>query len=168
MNLFDTAIIKGARFSDCRLYRYQLWRIWDEGRPYLNVIGLNPSTADETRDDPTIRRCIDYAKRWNYGGLFMTNIFAFRATLPAVMKKQVEPVGSDNDHWLIETAANALNAGAVQTGCGKAQYEYNPDRSSKYEFRFQPKLEFKKNCPSVTIGVDPYWGDVASVVKEGN
>lgn len=107
MNLFDTAIIKGARFSDCRAYRYQLWRIWDEGRPYLNVIGLNPSTADETRDDPTIRRCIGYAKRWNYGGLFMTNIFAYRATLPAVMKKQVEPVGSDNDRWLIETAANA-------------------------------------------------------------
>lgn len=99
-------------------------------------------------------------------GLSIFLLFAHALYLRVFMP--IESIGLLPTSVLIETAANALNAGAVQTGCGKAQYEYNPDRSSKYEFRFQPKLEFKKNCPSVTIGVDPYWGDVASVVKEGN
>lgn len=106
--LFETrAIEKGATFSPCRQYRYQLWRIWDESKLPLNVIGLNPSTADETQDDPTIRRCIQFAKDWGYGGLLMTNIFAFRATEPEVMKKASEPIGADNDQWLRESAAGA-------------------------------------------------------------
>lgn len=97
----------GATFSPCRLYRYQLWRVWDQSRAYLNVIGLNPSTADETRDDPTIRRCIDFAQRWGYGGLYMTNLFAFRATKPKVMKRAEDPIGADNNYWLQQTAARA-------------------------------------------------------------
>lgn len=106
MSLFET-IDKGAHFSPCRLYRYQLWRIWDTSTLPLNVIGLNPSTADEAMDDPTIRRCIQFAKRWGYGGLLMTNLFAFRATDPKVMKQAVEPVGAENDQWLKESAAGA-------------------------------------------------------------
>jgi hypothetical protein len=94
----------GAQFSPCRQYRYQLWRYWDRSKPVLNVIGLNPSTADETQDDPTIRRCIDYAWRWGYGGLWMTNIFAFRATDPKVMKAQADPVGPRNDDVLKHSA----------------------------------------------------------------
>lgn len=97
----------GATFSEDRVYRYQLWRIWDKGKSYLNVIGLNPSTADETKDDPTIRRCLGFAKSWGHGGLYMTNLFAFRATKPADMKKQSDPIGPDNDKWLVETASNA-------------------------------------------------------------
>ncbi len=69
---------------------------------------------------------------------------------------------------MIETAANALNAGSKQTGCGRSQYEDIPDRLSESEFRFQPKLAFEKKCPYVTIGIDPYWGDLASVVEERN
>jgi hypothetical protein len=70
-------------------------------------IGLNPSTADETKDDPTIRRCVAFAKAWGYGGLFMTNLFAFRATDPADMKRAADPYGWDNDHTLTSLARRA-------------------------------------------------------------
>ena len=75
-----------AVFSPCRTYRYALSRVWAADKPYALFIGLNPSTADETLDDPTIRRCIDFAKRWGYGGLVMANLFAYRATEPSEMK----------------------------------------------------------------------------------
>lgn len=70
-------------------------------------IGLNPSTADEVNDDPTVRRCIGYARAWGYGGLIMTNVFAFRATDPNDMKAAPDPVGPNNDRWLIECARTA-------------------------------------------------------------
>lgn len=97
-----------ATFSPCRTYRYSLWRRW--GMPeqgYAMFIGLNPSKADEVEDDPTVRRCIQYAKNWGYGALCMTNIFAFRATDPAVMKAHSEPIGPDTDTALVELAKNA-------------------------------------------------------------
>ncbi|WP_368188730.1 DUF1643 domain-containing protein [Aeromonas sp. R7-3] len=80
-----------AVFSPCRTYRYALSRVWATDKPYALFIGLNPSTADETLDDPTIRRCIDFAKRRGYGGLVMANLFAYRATDPEVMKRAAEP-----------------------------------------------------------------------------
>ena len=75
-----------ASFSEDRIYRYTLERIWDPRKPYCQFVGLNCSTADETLDDPTVRRCIRFARDWEYGGLLMTNLFAFRATDPNVMK----------------------------------------------------------------------------------
>lgn len=89
-----------AIFSPCRTWRYSLTREWEKDRGRLVVIGLNPSTADETQDDPTIRRCIGYAKRWHYGALLMLNLFAFRATDPRDMKAAADPVGPDNDEFL--------------------------------------------------------------------
>jgi hypothetical protein len=74
-------------FSECRRFRYTLTREWDASLSKVAFIGLNPSTADEMQDDPTIRRCIGFAKTWGYGGLLMLNIFAFRATKPADMWK---------------------------------------------------------------------------------
>lgn len=59
---------------------------------YVQFIGLNPSTADERNDDPTVRRCINFAKRWGYGAMCMTNIFAYRATDPGIMKAQMNPI----------------------------------------------------------------------------
>ena len=76
------AMERGARLSPCRTYRYALWRRWGEGPPAM-FIGLNPSTADETADDPTIRRCIAFARSWGHGALCMANLFAYRATQPA-------------------------------------------------------------------------------------
>jgi len=98
-----------AVFSPCRQYRYLLWRRWadDWASNYAMVIGLNPSTADETNDDPTIRRCIKFAKDWGYSGLCMANIFAYRATDPKDMIAVNEPIGVENDRYLKETAAAA-------------------------------------------------------------
>jgi len=86
----------GATFSDCRKWRYDLWRIWDPSLQRVAFIGLNPSTADETKNDPTVKRCINYAKKWGYGGMHMLNIFGYRATDPKDMKAFSEPIGPDN------------------------------------------------------------------------
>lgn len=109
--------MRETTFSPCRQYRYTLWRLWDfeygentRGEvqpPYAMFIGLNPSTADETKDDPTIRRCIAFAKQWGYGALCMTNLFAFRATSPKVMKQQDNPAGIDNQHHLLQCGSKA-------------------------------------------------------------
>lgn len=102
--------------SSDRQYRYTLWRMNPSSlfemnlgnwTPYVNFILLNPSTADETNDDPTIRRCIGFAKDWGYGAVCITNLFAFRATDPKVMKAAGDPVGPENDKWLVECAKDA-------------------------------------------------------------
>lgn len=97
----------GAIFSPCRTWRYVLWREWDPERAKVMFIGLNPSTADEVKNDPTVTRCINYAKAWGYGGIYMMNIFAFRATDPRDMKAAPDPVGPENNHFLWKTAAKA-------------------------------------------------------------
>lgn len=89
-----------AVFSPCQLYRYALWRIWDEARPAVLFIGLNPSTADAERNDPTIRRCIGFAQSWGLGGVYVANLFAYRATQPKQLKAAAEPIGSETDEWL--------------------------------------------------------------------
>lgn len=89
-----------ASFSPCRSHRFVLGRKWDD-KPLVMFIGLNPSTADETQDDPTIRRCIGYAKDWGYGGLLMTNIFAYRSTDPKWLLECADPIGSQNDDALL-------------------------------------------------------------------
>lgn len=114
-------------FSPCRKYRYTLWRDWSHelkngvlftfdphsdyypGKPdqYVQFIGLNPSTADEVQDDPTIRRCIGFAKAWGFGALCMTNLFGWRDTDPEKMKKISEPVGAENDKHILEIAKGA-------------------------------------------------------------
>jgi len=82
---------------------------------YLMIIGLNPSTADETKDDPTIRKCIGFAKRLGYGALCMTNLFAFRATDPKIMEREADPIGPDND---LHLKACAENAGVIVAAWG--------------------------------------------------
>lgn len=96
-----------AELSPCRRYRYALWRTWDETLPRVMFIGLNPSTADETVDDPTLRRTMDFARRWGYGGVGNGNLFAFRATEPRDMMAAPDPVGPDNDAWLRRLADEA-------------------------------------------------------------
>lgn len=86
-----------AIFSACEKYRYSLEIIWrellDGELKLMQVIGLNPSTATELVDDPTIRRCKAFARREGCNGLVMTNLFAWRDTEPAKMKKAPNPVG---------------------------------------------------------------------------
>lgn len=90
-----------AEFSDGGLYRYRLDRAWQIDNPRrLVVIGLNPSTADESADDPTIRRCVGFAKREGCGGLIMVNLYAYRATRPADLFRAKDPLGDGNDSTL--------------------------------------------------------------------
>jgi len=96
-----------AEFSACRTYRYALWRSWNQGAPVVMFIGLNPSTADEYVDDPTVRRCIGYARTWRYGSLVMANLFAYRSTSPSDLYTAEDPVGPDNDRWLEDLAMYA-------------------------------------------------------------
>jgi len=102
----------GAEISECGQYRYALWRRWSHG-PQVLFVGLNPSTADATLDDPTIRRCIGFAKAWGYGGLLMANLFAWRATDPRHMIAASDPVGPRNDHALIKAHGQSALAVAA-------------------------------------------------------
>ena len=86
----------GAELSECGKYRYSLTRIWDETKPKVMFIMLNPSTADANNDDPTIRRCIGFAKSWGFGGLYVCNLFGFRATNPKELLKVNNPFGDQN------------------------------------------------------------------------
>jgi hypothetical protein len=94
----------GATFSDCRRWRYLLWRRWDAAKPVANFLMLNPSTADELKLDPTCSRARDYAERWGFGALIVTNIFAFRNTSPEQMKAAADPVGPGNGGFLGRSA----------------------------------------------------------------
>lgn len=94
----------GAFLSGDGRYRYRLWRIWEPNKPLLNIIGLNPSTADATEDDATMRRCIGFAEREGFGGLVMTNLFAYRATDPSAMRRADDPIGQENDQHVREAA----------------------------------------------------------------
>jgi hypothetical protein len=99
----------GAIMSEDAIYRYALWRTWGDGKRRLVVIGLNPSTADAVDDDPTIRRCIGFAKREQCDGLFMLNLFAFRATEPRDMLRANDPIGPDNDEYIRQCAVGKHN-----------------------------------------------------------
>jgi hypothetical protein len=97
----------GAAFSRDRRYRYRLWRRWDRSRPAIAFCMLNPSTADARRDDPTIRRCIGFAREWGYGGIEVVNIFALRATDPRELRSARDPVGPRNDAFMLRAAAQS-------------------------------------------------------------
>ena len=88
-------------------WRYELRRVWERRGKLVAFVGLNPSTADETHDDPTVRRCIGFAERWGYGGLIMLNAFAFRATDPYDMITADDPVGTENDRHILAATAEA-------------------------------------------------------------
>ena len=100
---------KDAVFSKDRIYRYALFREWSVSDGFALFIGLNPSTADEREDDPTIRRCIQFAKNWGYRGMWMVNLFAYRSTNPKVLLSVDDPIGPDNN-W-------HLNLGGKEAKC---------------------------------------------------
>ena len=96
-----------ARFSACRRYRFALWRRWAEG-PQVLFVMLNPSTADEDHDDPTIRRCIGFARSWGFAALAVGNLFAWRCSSPADLRSCPRPVGGSNDKWLLRLQASSV------------------------------------------------------------
>lgn len=90
----------GAIFSDDRKYRYALWRVWNLGRPVLLQIGLNPSKADEIRNDPTIFRGMTRAFREGFGGFLMANLYAYISTQPEALLNHDNTIGEYTDRYL--------------------------------------------------------------------
>ncbi len=111
-----------CEISPCGTYRYALWRTWQDedglfeqqvveagesvARTILFLM-LNPSDADGSINDPTMRRCIGFAKSWGFGRLSAGNLYAFRSPSPAVMRAAADPVGPENDAWLKRLAEEA-------------------------------------------------------------
>ncbi len=106
-----------ATFSPCRRYRYRLWRVWDPDAPRALFVMMNPSTADEVKNDPTVERCQRRAIAWNasgrhvIGGVEVVNVFAWRETdsklLPKLIAQGVDIVGPENDRHIVEAARTA-------------------------------------------------------------
>ncbi len=92
--------------SSGQTYRYVLRRIWQPELKAVGMILLNPSTADETRDDRTSKKCIRFAESWGYGSLIIVNLFAVRATYPEDMKAHANPVGPANDQRILSELAD--------------------------------------------------------------
>lgn len=95
---------KNANLSSCNTYRYLLSRVWDESKGKVMFVMLNPSKADDKVDDPTIRRCIAFAKEWGFGGLYVCNLFAYRATDPKELLKIPNPSGNENSIFIKKCA----------------------------------------------------------------
>lgn len=90
-----------AQYSDCESYRYALTRTWDEtGRKALFIM-LNPSTATEVQNDPTVERCERRSRTLGFGAFCVTNIFAWRDTDPRKMRAASEPIGTENDATIL-------------------------------------------------------------------
>jgi hypothetical protein len=98
---------RGARIDSTGRYRYTLWRGWDPRRPRVAFVMLNPSTADGERDDPTLRRCIRFARDWGFGSMEIVNLFSLRARSPRRLRRAADPVGPENDRHLLAAATRA-------------------------------------------------------------
>lgn len=134
--------VSEAVYSPCESYRYLLTRIWAPGPRALFVM-LNPSTATEVQNDPTVERCERRARALGFGAFRVTNIFAFRATDPKVMRAVADPVGPGND------AAIAESAGwADQVICAWGNHGLHLDRGLAVE-----KVLRKSGAPLFTLGL---------------
>ncbi len=145
--LFEGDLHSSAVFSLDKRYRYILRRAWGDAT-VVNWIMLNPSTADHEVDDPTIRRCISFSQEWGFGGLAVTNLFAFRATSPKALKaREVAPVGNENDN-IVRHVAGLSGLIVCAWGDGGKLYE----RDKKV---LQILSTFQLKCVGVTNGGYP-------------
>lgn len=122
--IIDLSVPKGAIFSEDRKYRYALWRVWNPSGQGLMVCGLNPSTADERLNDPTVTRVITRAERAGYGSLFMANLFALVSTDPKALLNNSSAVGEMNDYYI----RYMVDLSKIQL-CGWGSFKPVPQRS---------------------------------------
>lgn len=119
--LREDGLERTAIFDVTGQYRYQLGRRWRSHGPTVVFIMLNPSRADAICDDPTLRACMQFAQRWEYAALTVVNLFGYRTPYPNELKRVIDPVGPDNDHYVMEAVGRAQrvvlawgNGGALQ------------------------------------------------------
>lgn len=151
LDLFRPDDHQGAEISECGRYRYRLWRKWTDSKHAMMLlfIMLNPSKADATHDDPTIRRCIGFAKAWGFSGIIVANLFAIRATRPSEMDyyatQGIDPVGPDNDAVLAELS-KAVNVTVVFAwGC-----------FPQYKQRMEKVISLFPDALAINISKDGY------------
>lgn len=114
-------MLRDAILDARRRYRYLLVREWDENGKRVAFVLLNPSTADASQDDPTIRRCIGLAKTSGFGSLAVVNLFAFRSTDPGRLAKARDPIGPDNDNYILNACTSAQLTIAAWGNHGRLQ-----------------------------------------------
>ena len=96
-----------AVYSKCENYRYTLTRVWEQKKRKALFIMLNPSTANETKNDPTVERCERRARKLNFGSFCICNIFAWRETSPYNLMKKCKPVGKDNNYHILDSVLSS-------------------------------------------------------------
>jgi hypothetical protein len=138
MDLFN---LNGALFSEDRKYRFVLWRIWDEGLSKVMFIGLNPSTANEYSDDPTIRRVKSMVKNWGYGGIYMLNLFTYVTAYPKELKLCSDPLYKADEYLKLY----ALKCERIIAAWGS--FKENKERAIEV-------LKFLPNCEALAINKD--------------
>lgn len=141
-----------AILSECGTYRYLLSRAWKypaEDQPYVLFILLNPSTADHLQNDPTVRRCIGFAKEWGYNRVVIGNLYAYRSTDPKQLNTHLNPVGPKNIHHLKTVI---LKANKVVLGWGS-----NAELPNSENYIIQEVLQLiqKPYCLGVTKSGQP-------------
>jgi len=140
----DTKLKKsGAQFSINKKYRYSLWRIWDEKKPKVMFIGLNPSTANETTDDPTIRRVVQISKNLGYGGVYMMNCWAYIATDPTLL--QINHISEEWNNELLTITASKCSAVVFAWGNFKIVRDLGRDKELLQMFPYAYALYINKN-----------------------
>ena len=129
-------------------YRYLLWREWDSNRKTVAFIMLNPSHADAEINDPTITRCINFALSWNYGRLEVVNLFAYRTSKPSLLKQAAEPIGRDNERYIVDTVkgSDRVILAWGNNGTWQQQDLYVLQLLKKYNHLYSLGIT-KKGCP---------------------
>lgn len=119
----ESGELGSAVFDTAREYRYHLTRHWDDIRPSLCWIMLNPSTANASKDDNTIRRVLGFSRTWGYGSIDVVNLFAWRATSQRELRNAADPVGAHNDRIVAEAV---IRSSAVVAAWGNGGSMINP------------------------------------------
>lgn len=136
---------KTANISPCGNWRYTLTRDWrDDDNPCMGFLMFNPSTADASEDDHTIRKCIGFAKEWGYGGIVVVNLFAIRGRDPKIVSRVADPVGPLNNYHIIK-ALNPCEQVIFAWGCSA----HFPDRNKTRSGELKQLLE--KELPALDI-----------------
>jgi hypothetical protein len=130
-------------------YRYSLTRCWNSALPMCCWICLNPSTADEHKDDPTVRKIVGFSARLLYGGFHLFNLFAFRATTPRDMYRAVDPIGPDNSPIWIAAETRILSPDPVIVAWGSLRNTFRPRASAVLSELSNPR------CLGTTATGDP-------------
>lgn len=120
----------GAVIDHTERFRYQLWRTWDPNKERLLWVMLNPSTADHTNNDPTIRKCIGFAKLWGYGSIEVVNLFALRSREPRNLVTTSDRIGEWNDTAISRAVARA---GCVVAAWGAPSWPFVSSRALEVE-----------------------------------